>query len=414
MKRILYLFFALTFVFVACDDTDDAYVLQRDDIVILAPETGYITEVGQVFRLEVKSVSDEGLAYQWLMGAQVLSNTKSLEYVFKTSGQYTLKLVVTQGEVMYQYNVVVEVKGKDVPQEHYSPYIAQVLDYRPAPGQFVNELPKYTVGDTPEDMNRKAFEAIGKNNLGLITLGGFGGYIVFSFDHTLQNVEGKRDFRIMGNAFEGSAEPGIVMVSVDVNGNGLADDAWYELAGSAHRNSSDEIWYEQAKMAGNDVRLYRNYEIIYHRPAVEPEEDKNFGSYIRWEDNQGNGGYKSKNIYHAQPYYPQWLKEENLTFQGTCLPQNGLDKSGEGTYFVCQKFAFGYADNDLNESLGATFDIDWAVDEAGRKVSLKGIDFIKVYTGVNQENGWIGECSTEISGAEDLHILGEDIDSPAL
>ena len=28
---------------------------------------------------------------------------------------------------------------------------------------------------------------------------------------------------------------------------------------------------------------------------------------------------------------------------------------------------------------------------------------------VNQENGWLGECSTEISGVNDLHVLKEDI-----
>jgi hypothetical protein len=53
----------------------------------------------------------------------------------------------------------------------------------------------------------------------------------------------------------------------------------------------------------------------------------------------------------------------------------------------------------------------WAVNSKGQKVSLPGVDFIKIYTGVNQENGWLGECSTEISGVEDLHILGVDIDS---
>ena len=37
-----------------------------------------------------------------------------------------------------------------------SPYITRVLDFRPAVGQFVNQLPEYKEGDTQEDMNRKA------------------------------------------------------------------------------------------------------------------------------------------------------------------------------------------------------------------------------------------------------------------
>ena len=34
----------------------------------------------------------------------------------------------------------------------------------------------------------------------------------------------------------GSSEPGIVLVSKDTNGNGLADDEWYELAGSEYNS----------------------------------------------------------------------------------------------------------------------------------------------------------------------------------
>ncbi len=50
------------------------------------------------------------------------------------------------------------------------------------------------------------------------------------------------------------------------------------------------------------------------------------------------------------------------------------------------------------------FKIDWAVDSEGNPVDLPGVDFIKIYTGVNQFNGWLGECSTEVMGVTDLHI----------
>lgn len=286
-------------------------------------------------------------------------------------------------------------------------HVARVFDYRPAVGQFVNEYPKYEPGDTQEDMNRKVLEAIGGDARGLVTLGGFGGYVVVGFDHSIENIAGLRDFRILGNAFEGSAEPGVVMVSHDANQNGLPDDEWYELAGSAHQEPMTEPWLEKAKAAGNDIRVYRDYEITYHRPEVETAAEN--AQYIRWEDNQQRSGFKAKNSFHLQSYYPLWINEDYLTFKGTCLPQNGLDSSDEGSYFVCHKFAFGYADNDLNSSLGATFDIDWAITADGQKANLTSIDFIKIYTGVNQENGWIGECSTEVSGVEDLHLLGEEI-----
>lgn len=65
----------------------------------------------------------------------------------------------------------------------------------------------------------------------------------------------------------------------------------------------------------------------------------------------------------------------------------------------------------MNASDDSAIDIDWAVDANGNKVHLPGVDFIKIYTGVNQENGWLGECSTEVSGVEDLHILEQDIET---
>ncbi|MBR5136265.1 MAG: hypothetical protein IKU92_04380, partial [Rikenellaceae bacterium] len=110
-------------------------------------------------------------------------------------------------------------------------------------------------------------------------------------------------------------------------------------------------------------------------------------------------------------YYPQWIDSDTLTFSGSRLPQNGIDKSGTGNNFVLYRFAYGYADNDANTGVECSIDIDWAVDSKGKAVSLSGIDFIKIYSGVNQQNSWIGECSTEISGIEDLHALGERIET---
>ena len=51
-----------------------------------------------------------------------------------------------------------------------------------------------------------------------------------------------------------------------------------------------------------------------------------------------------------------------------------------------------------------SFDIGNAVNEFGIPVDLPGADFVRVYTGVNQYCGWLGETSTEICRAQDLHI----------
>lgn len=314
--------------------------------------------------------------------------------------------------------------GETMKPDSVTPYITRVLDYLPAPGQFVNTLPSYENGDTQEDMNRKVFEAIGANRRGLVTLGGYGGYVVVGFDHTIENKVGLCDFRVLGNAFYatsnpasgrpegGSCEPGIIRVAYDRNGNGLPDtDEWYEIAGSAHRNSQGETWYALAQAQGNVMNLYSDYVITYYRPTSEPADTEAMSRYLRWTDNQGQAGYRSMNAFHRQSYFPQWVQQDSLVFQGTCLPQNAVDEVGDGSYFVLYKFAYGYADNDSNSSDGSAIDIDWAVDSQGHAACLPGVDFIMIYTGVNQESGRLGECSTEVSGVEDLHLLGVKIQS---
>lgn len=416
-------------VFTGCNDGEDAsepYLLKKEDIRVSQPEGGFAVVVDQLLKVRVESESDEGISYLWLLDGSEIARTKDLEYMFEEVGEYELILRASQGENHYDYLFAVTVTFDNIEPapEGATAYITKVLDFVPAVGQFTNALPAYDEGDTQEVMNEKVLAAIGNNKKGMISLGGFGGYVVVGFDHTITNVTGKRDFRVLGNAFYsaanpdsdapegGSYEPGVIMVAYDKNQNGMPDeDEWYEIAGSAHEDAALELWYDKAVAAGNDVETYRNYEITYYRPEKEPETSEEREKYIRWEDNRGNSGYKVKNTFHNQCYFPEWIKEDKITFKGTCLPQNAVDESGQGNYFVLYKFRYGYADNEVNTKDESAIDIDWAVNSKGQKVHLPGIDFIKIYTGVNQENGWLGECSTEISGVEDLHVLGVDIDT---
>lgn len=291
-----------------------------------------------------------------------------------------------------------------------SPYINRVYEFRPAPGQFTNLLPEYEANDTEEDMRSKAEEAIANDNQGMISLGGWGGYVVFGFDHMVVNVAGEYDLKILGNAFfananpntsapiGGSAEPGIVMVSYDTNGNGIPDDEWYELAGSEY----------------NDPRTVHNYTQTYYRTPEDhvatPDPKKKVlidTTYVEWRNSLNEVGYVVKNSYHRQAYYPEWIEEETMTFTGTRCRPNGIDESGNGSYYVQYMFDWGYVDNMPNSTdkvpHPSEFNLEWAVDADGQPVTLKGIHFIKVYTAVNQQNGHLGECSTEVMGAEDLH-----------
>lgn len=390
-------------------DTDDPdYILQKDDIKVDYPEAGFTAHAGEPFQVEVKSVSDNKVTYTWTVNGEEVAQTKSFTHTFMQAGTYQLTLKVSQEQISFEYTYTVNVAYAALPEtpQNATPYITKVLEYRPAPGQFVNTMPQYKEGDTQATMNEKALNAIGNNTKGMITLGGYGGYVTVGFDHTIRNAKDANDFLVLGNAFANGSEPGIIQVAYDVNQNGQPDEEeWFEIAGSAHQAPKHELWYEQAKQAGNSVETYRDYSITYKKPAKEPTTDEEKATYIYWEDNQGKKGYKVMNTYHSQPYYPQWIKEGQLTFTGTCLPQNGINQgTDKKPYFVLPSFKYGYADNYPNKSAEAGIDIDWAVDKDGKPANLPGVDFIKIYTGVNQENGWLGENSTEVCGVTDLNL----------
>lgn len=253
--------------------------------------------------------------------------------------------------------------------EDVHPYIAHVYEYVPGMGQFVNVLPKYEEGDNTETMCRKCEQSIANNAGGMVSLGGWGGYITFGFDHPVENKDGL-DIQILGNAYYmtgsteyGSSEPGIVLVSRDANKNGKPDDTWYELKGC-----------------------------LYDDPQTDHAFTK---TYTR-------AGDTIQNPFHKQPYYPQWLPADEYTLKGTKLPSQTLRVSGQ----VVQKILdFGYVDNKPNkDTLGTSFDISWAIDASGNAVNLPTIDFIRVYNAVDEINNPTGEISTEITGAIDLHI----------
>lgn len=285
--------------------------------------------------------------------------------------------------------------------------VRKVLEYSPAVGQFVNIHPKYEKGDTAEIMLKKADIALSSTKAdGLVSLGGYGGYVVLEMHETIENRKGFRDFKVLGNTFttnntnelqnhsEGSSEPGIILVAYDFNKNGRPDsEEWYEIAGSEHVKGS----------------VVSNYEISYHLPTTNPE--TGLENPIYWEDNQGNSGYKSKTNAHLQSYYPMWLTDTKLTFKGTLLPSNARDVNGDGSLWLMQQFEYGYADNASNNSEQAAIDIDWAIDKQGNKVNLPGVNFIKIHTGIHQEVGTLGELSTEVMGVQNLHRMKIEITS---
>ena len=287
-----------------------------------------------------------------------------------------------------------------------SPYIAHVYDYLPAPGQFVNQSPAYKPGYTQDSINALVEKSLcGKAIGGTVSLGSYGGYIVFGFDHPVINKHGY-DVRIYGNAFQsnavpdvagGSCEPGIIMVGVDMDGDGVPSegDLWYEIKGASYDSCQ------------------HGFEVTYYKPDEEkekvPHENWSFITdveYVHWTSNNADApeGYVWRNGFHPQPYWPLWIEDTVITLRGTRLPNSSVDMSanGAGTNWFQPFFGEGYADNLPNDQEPG-FMIDWAIDEDGNPVELDHIDFVKVYCGQLDYCGWLGEVSTEICGAEDLH-----------
>ncbi|MFC2129222.1 T9SS type A sorting domain-containing protein [Bacteroidota bacterium] len=271
--------------------------------------------------------------------------------------------------------------------------IAEIIEYTPAPGQFIN-----TASGEPE-----AAESLIQPNGGLVSLGGFGGFIIFRLAEPIQNDPNNPygvDFTIFGNALPHWAEPGVVSVMKDENENGIPDETWYELAGSDHFFTGTIL----------------DYSISYTNPHTEEAVN------IQWSDNQGAVGYLLKNNFQMQSYYPDPLAfpsigESICEFTGTKISPV-LDFSNP-LQAVSHSRLFGYADNNARidpgnplpdnpylqgsaNSGGDGMDISWALDGENQYVDLDQINFIKVYSAVNANGGILGEISTELSLVVDI------------
>ncbi len=227
-----------------------------------------------------------------------------------------------------------------------------VREYRPAPGQFVKGTP--TLEEVTERLKSGS----------IVSLGGWGGYIVIGFDESVVDRDGA-DIAIRGNAFENSSEPGIMYVMEDANGNGEPDDTWIEVPGSETSET--------------------DYAVTYHRG-----DDEN---PIRWEDNRGGSGVVERNEFHTQDYYPAWIAEDSYTLTGSLLPPNVTEQGG---VWLLTPFAWGYADNFGSDYVKN----EWILDVAATGVSR--VDFVKIQTGIHSTAGWVGEISTEICGVRSL------------
>ena len=105
----------------------------------------------------------------------------------------------------------------------------KVYEYLPAPGQFINE------GYEADSMEQACEYAEDRLNSGKdLSLGSFGGYVIVGFSSPVVGMPHSHEIGIKSNQSPSSSEPGIVLVSRDLNDNGMPDDPWFELTGELY------------------------------------------------------------------------------------------------------------------------------------------------------------------------------------
>ena len=376
--------------------------------------TSYHTVAGRKLHIAPTTLSaDEGVAYSWCVEGESETAGNNSDFVFtaKSAGEYKIVATATAKRggnhitLTHEFAITVYAEGLFYRAKGAASKAdwSKVYEYTPAPGQFINETK--TGGfdgsqTTPEaavayaEARMSEVDRDGNPYPNWVSLGGFGGYIIVGFDHSIDN-SGDYDLGILGNSFSGSSEPGIVWVMQDEKGNGLPDDTWYELAGS-----------ETGK-----AETIQNYSVTYYRPSGAKMP-------VQWVDNLGNSGeidYLTQ--FHRQDYYyPLWIEADSYTLTGTCLKACNYDASGNGSYWVNAEYDWGYADNfssidrltgDNNAAADTNanhFKISNAIDFECKPIDLKFIDFVKVQMGVNTKSGWLGEVSTEVFGFYDYRM----------
>ncbi len=305
------------------------------------------------------------------------------------------------------------------------PFATRVVEYRPAPGQFVM-LPNGE-GVLFNDPTKALGPPVGGGTLvaansKAVTLGGFGGSITLAFDQTVMdracNPMGL-DAIVFGNAVWVSGNParrwgeaGVIEISRDVNGNGLADDTWFIVAGSSLPSPAQSVrrvqtwdnnastptppsntaWYPAAPAfpAWPESYATEAFELgsAFRTPVLENPPTTPVGVEAYW-------GYADLS--------PTLLLGDMSGATGDLLLDNRLSDPEDRPGIDPAEF---YTWPDDPHSLGISpgsgggdaFDIGWAVDPVtGAPAGLDGFDFIRISTGVDAVLGVLGERSVEVA-----------------
>lgn len=291
-----------------------------------------------------------------------------------------------------------------------SPFAAAVVDYAPAPGQFVNHAlfndPSRALGSPI------GYGTIDGNQLDVVTLGGFGGSITLRFDHTVLDDSANPfglDAIVFGNAFWVGGNPNRrwaecahLEISLDVNRNGIADDPWYLIPGSHLLNPPAML---QSQTWDHDIS------------------DSTFPP--------SNGSWIPPNM--PDPWTTTaWRLPPAVFDPVVVINPNGTSANVEGVWgyaeasptlmlgdldgdnlvddlTISPELFYTVPDDPLEVGVtpgsggGDAFDIAWAIDpNTGKPAALPGFDFIRITNGVNFVHPALGEKSPEIDAVADV------------
>lgn len=374
----------------------------------------------------------------------VVSNRQNYVAVLDEVGEYRFEFTYREGKEVIKKSFTINIKEEIV---NYSPYIADVLEYVPAPGRYINSYLGFfenSPNSYDEVLARCKTIICGSKINKAISLGGFGGYVIFAFDHTVINVPDSPDFEIYSEIHlsggvtpsqqeYANSAPGVVWVAFDANNNGKPDeDEWYELYNPmdeknplklvrnykiTYSQNTNPLAYAGERLDSANARDYKIPEhIVWSAQFEDPAQEAELGS-----KRSKTGGFlpkmkfdiydpKAPIQYMNRDYWPLWRKDQSsLTFEGTLLADNGeeewgkVSENGKEYLQVNSKRWVVRGDYAANRKENI-FDINYAIDREGNRVNLPGIQFVKVQTGVNLQMGHIGGLCTELKGAIDLHL----------
>lgn len=290
-----------------------------------------------------------------------------------------------------------------------------LVSYDPAPGQFINQA-------IFNDPTRALGAPVGggtatPDNSKLVSLGGFGGSITLGFSETVRddpcNPYGL-DAIVFGNALwlGGNAnrkwcEAGVIEISRDVNGNGIADDPWYVIPGT-----------HLPPNGGSGAPAEHALTQEWDNSAGTPTPPANVGWYPSpgfhpgFPSSYATTGYRLPALFDAQFITnPNGLTSTTEGYSGYADASPTLilgDMDGDNVVddpLVTAEQFYTRPDNPYvvgvtpGSAGGDAFDIAWAVDPAtGAPAELDGFDFIRISTGAHFIAGVLGEVSTEIGG----------------